>query len=163
MGRTNGTFERYYLRRVRRRSVPTKSKVCLPTKFHQITLFLAPLYSLTMFFVKMSIYLLYHRLFAIDRWKKIAIYSGMGISSCFYLAMFTAELVLCVPRQQESWTSKTYRKRCTREEALSDVHGVFDLVSDLYIFILPLPVLCRLQMSLNKKIGVTATFLTGLM
>ena len=116
-----------------------------------------------MAFAKMALFLLYYRLFALDRWTKIAIYSGMGITSCFYLATFIVQLVLCIPRPQESWTSMTCVERCSRGEGLGDVHGVFGLVSDLYIFILPLPVLYRLQMSLKKKIGVTATFLTGLM
>ena len=159
----SGTFERYCLRHIRSRSVVTKSEACLPTKYHQINFVLSPLYSLTMFFAKMALFLLYYRLFAIDHWTKIAIYSGMGITSSFYLATFIVQLVLCIPRPQESWTSPTCVKRCSRAEGLGDVHGVFGLVSDLYIFILPLPVVYRLQMSLKKKIGVIATFLTGLM
>ena len=41
--------------------------------------------------------------------------------------------------------------------------GIYGLISDLYIFILPLPVLWGLQMSLRKKIAITAIFLAGLM
>ena len=111
----------------------------------------------------MALFLLYYRLFALDRWTKIATYSGMGVTSCFYLATFIVQLVLCIPRPRESWTSMTCVERCSRRHRLRDVHGVFGLVSDVYIFILPLPVIYRLQMSLKKKIGVTAMFLTGLM
>ena len=156
-------FGRYCLRRIRSRSVLTKSEACSPTKYHQISFILSPLYSLTMSFAKMALFLLYYRLFALDHWTRIAIYAGMGITSCFYLATFIVQLVLCIPRPQESWTSMTSVERCSRGEGLGDVHGIFGLVSDLYIFILPLPVLYRLQMSLKKKIGVIATFLTGLM
>ena len=116
-----------------------------------------------MFFAKAALFLLYYRLFALDHWTKISIYFGIGITSCFYLATLIAQLVFCIPRPHESWTSMTCVERCSRGEGLGDVHGVFGLVSDLYIFILPLPVLYRLQMSLKKKIGVIATFLTGLM
>lgn len=159
----SGTFEQYRLRRVRCRSVFTKSAAWLLTRYHQISFVLSPLYSLTMCFAKMALFLLYYRLFSLDRWTKIAIYSGMVIDSCFYVATFIVQLVLCIPRTHESWTSMTCVERCSRGEGLGDVHGVFGLVSDLYIFILPLPVLYHLQMSLKKKIGVTATFLTGLM
>ena len=42
------------------------------------------------------------------------------------------------------------------------IQGIFGLVTDLYIFILPLPMLWRLQMPLKRKLGITAIFLTGL-
>lgn len=41
---------------------------------------IAPLYALTMLLVKIAIFLLYYRFFAIDRWTKIAIHIGMGIT-----------------------------------------------------------------------------------
>ena len=116
-----------------------------------------------MFFAKMALFLLYYRLFGLKRWTKIAIYSEMSITSCFYLATFIVQLVLCVPRRHENWTSLMYLERCSRGNRLGNVHGVFGLVSDLYIFLLPFPILYRLQMSFKKKIGVTAAFLTGLM
>lgn len=124
---------------------------------------IAPLYSITMLLVKIAIFLLYYRFFAIDRWTKIAIHIGMGITSCFYPAMLIVGLVLCTPKPKQSWTSMNYRERCSRDKALAEIFGAFSLVSDLYIFILPLPVLRRLNISSKKKIGVTATFLTGLM
>ena len=125
---------------------------------------IAPLYSLTMLFVKIAIFLLYYRFFAIDRRTKVAIHIGMGVTSCFYPAMVIVGMVLlCFPKPKQSWASMNYRERCSREQALAEIYGVFGLVSDLYILILPLPVLRRLNMSSKKKIGVTATFLTGLM
>lgn len=124
---------------------------------------IAPLYSLTMLLVKIAIFLLYYRFFAIDRWTKIAIHIGMGVTSCFYPAMVIVGMVLCIPEPKQSWESMKTRERCSRVQALAEIYGVFGLVSDLYIFILPLPVLRRLNMSSKKKIGVTATFLTGLM
>ena len=41
--------------------------------------------------------------------------------------------------------------------------GAFNLASDLYIFVLPLPILSSLQMPFGRKLGVGATFGTGLM
>lgn len=124
---------------------------------------IAPLYSLTMLLVKIAIFLLYYRFFSIDRWTRIAIHIGMGVTSCFYPAMVIVEIVLCTPKPKQSWAPMNSRGRCSRGQALAEIYGVFGLVSDLYVFILPLPVLRRLNMSSKKKIGVTATFLTGLM
>ena len=121
------------------------------------------LYSLTMFFAKLALFLLYYRIFALNRWTKIAIYFGVILTGLFYLTSSIVVIVLCIPRRNESWTSMTYVTRCDRAEVMGDVQGIFGLVSDLYIFILPLPVLFRLQMSLKKKLGITAIFLTGFM
>ena len=116
-----------------------------------------------MLFAKAALFLLYYQVFSLDRWTKIAIYIGISITFLFYLANGVANLVLCTPKRNESWTSTPYVERCRRAEVMGDIQGVFGLVSDLYIFVLPFPVLYRLHMSFKKKIGITAVFLTGLM
>lgn len=116
-----------------------------------------------MFFAKLALFLMYYRIFALNRWTRIAIYFGIILNGLFYFASCIGLIILCIPRRSESWTSMTYATRCYHAEAMGDVQGIFGLVSDLYIFILPLPVLFRLQMSLKKKLGITAVFLTGLM
>ena len=58
--------------------------------------------------------------------------------------------------------SPTFEDRCRITVRVSIAHGWFGLLSDLYIFFLPLPVLWGLQMPLKKKLGVAAVFLTGL-
>ena len=116
-----------------------------------------------MFFARLALFLLYHRLFALNRWTRIAIYFGIALNGLFYLASCIALIILCIPRRGESWTSTSYATRCYHAEAMGDVQGIFGLISDIYIFILPLPVLYRLHMSLKKKLGITAVFLTGLM
>ena len=121
------------------------------------------LYSLVMFFVKLALFLLYHRLFAISSGTRIAIYFGITLNGLFYLGSCIVPIILCIPRRNESWTSEIYEKRCYNSEVMGDILGIFGLVSDIYIFILPLPVIFRLQMSLKKKLGITAVFLTGLM
>ena len=116
-----------------------------------------------MFFAKLALFLLYHRLFALNRWTRIAIYFGIALNGLFYLASCIALVILCIPRRGESWTSTKYATRCYHAIAMGDVQGIFGLISDIYIFILPLPVLYKLQMSLKKKLGITAVFLTGIM
>lgn len=116
-----------------------------------------------MFFAKLALFILYYRIFALNRWTKIAIYFGIILTGLFYLASSIVLVVLCIPRRNESWTSMTNVTRCEQAEVMGDVQGIFGLASDLYIFILPLPVLFRLQMSLKKKLGITAIFLTGFM
>lgn len=93
---------------------------------------------------------------------KIAIYFSAVVMACFYLACAVAHFVFCIPRSHEGWLSPTLVTRCYRANVFAIVQGVFNLVSDLFIFILPLPVLFRLKMSFKRKLGITAIFLTGL-
>ena len=116
-----------------------------------------------MFFAKLALLLLYYRMFSPNRWTKIAIYLGITINGLFYLTSSTAILILCIPRRGEAFGLWTYEMRCSRARSIGDVQGIFGLVSDLYTFILPLPVLCKLQISFKKKVGIIAIFLTGMM
>ncbi|MCJ1346583.1 hypothetical protein MMC31_004801, partial [Peltigera leucophlebia] len=43
------------------------------------------------------------------------------------------------------------------------VQGIFNIVSDFYVLVLPLPVVWKLQLPLRKKIAVSAVFMTGLL
>ena len=123
----------------------------------------ALVYSLTMLCAKLALFLLFHRLFASDYWTKIAIHLGITTACLFYIASSVVALILCTPGPSESWVSPTFDARCKPTYKLSQAHGWFGLLSDLYIFFLPLPVLWGLHMPLRKKLGVTAVFLTGLM
>lgn len=120
-------------------------------------------YSLTVNFAKLALFLLYFRIFATNRRNKIAIHLGILANCCFYIGSSIILLVLCVPRSDESWLSPVYAARCRQTTKMGIIQGVFGLLSDLYIFILPLPILWRLQMPLRRKLGITAIFLTGLM
>ena len=117
-------------------------------------------YNLTMVFAKLALFLLYHRLFASHRWTKIAICLGSIMSCLIYGAFSIAYCVLCIPGPGESWISTNCVQKTTKQNYFQ---GAFNLASDLYIFVLPLPVLSSLQMPLRRKLGVTATFGTGFM
>ena len=116
-----------------------------------------------MLFAKLALFLLYYRLFASVYWTKIAIYLGIITTYLFYIACTMAFLILCVPRPGESWMSSRFNARCAPMVHVASAQAWFGLLSDLYIFFLPLPVLWGLQMPLRKRLRVAAVFLTGLM
>lgn len=115
-----------------------------------------------MLFAKLALFLLYYNLFASDYWTRIAIYLGMIAVCLFYIACSIAFFILCLPRPGESWISPSFDARCTPIVKVASAHAWFGLLSDLYIFFLPLPVLWGLHMPLRKKLRVAAVFLTGL-
>ena len=120
-------------------------------------------YNPSIFFAKLALFLLYFRLFSSNRNIRIAIYLGIIIGGLFYLSADIVFLVTCVPRRGVKWASPQFAAQCSPAANMNYVQGIFGVVSDLYIFILPLPVLWNLQMPTRKKLGITAIFITGLM
>lgn len=118
-------------------------------------------YGPTIFFAKLTLLLLYFRLFSFSRWTGAAIYFGITATGVFYAATTVAYGTQCVRRPGQKWLVAS--ERCTSTFDITYAQGTFGVVSDIYIFILPMSVLWGLQMSLSKKLGVAAIFLTGLM
>ena len=119
-------------------------------------------YGPTAFFAKLSLFWLYLRLFRPDYWTRILIYFGICITFVFYTATTVAGGVLCIPRSEESWAEVAFT-RCQKNVITGFYLGIFNVVSDLYILILPIPVIWQLQMPTRKKIGVCAIFMTGIL
>lgn len=74
--------------------------------------------------------------------------------------------MLCRPtddQPQVPYLGPQAGSRCHRIQPLKIGTGVVNLVSDLYLILIPLPAVWSLQMPLQKKISVSAMFLTGLM
>ncbi|MCJ1242111.1 hypothetical protein MMC14_010118, partial [Varicellaria rhodocarpa] len=119
---------------------------------------------ITFFFIKLSILLLYLRIFSLNLRTRYFIY--FGVSAIFVFTVVSTILygVLCVPHKHESWQETSASPRCSSsQEGLETANGVFNAVSDIYILLLPLPSIWRLQLPMRKKTGLIATFLTGLL
>ena len=90
------------------------------------------------------------------------IYLGILTTFVFYTAITMAEGVLCIPRPGESWLETAFT-RCRNDVFVGFILGIFNVVSNFYILILPIPVIWQLQMPTRKKIGVCAIFMTGIL
>jgi hypothetical protein len=116
------------------------------------------------FFAKLSIFLLYLRLFGPNKWTKYLTYIGIAMTFAVYTATTFAFGYLCVRRPGETWYESQTSDRClVNSIPLYYIQGIFGLLSDLYIFFLPVPVVWRLQMPLKRRIGVMAIFATGIL
>lgn len=121
------------------------------------------LYGPTVFFAKFTLLMLYHRIFSPDRWTRLFIYFGIGVIFIVYTVTASMFLGLCVPRKGESWALALLSSRCRATIVIAYIQGIFNIVSDFYVLVLPLPVLWKLQLPLRKKVGVSAVFITGLL
>lgn len=105
--------------------------------------------------------MLYLRLFDSKLWFRYA--SWVGIVSAFVIYIHSVPLIasFCVPRNGDRWASLATFARCKRASADALAQGAGNIALDMYLLLLPLPVICRLQMPLKRKIGVAAVFLFG--
>lgn len=101
----------------------------------------------TMLCVKLSLLLLYLRIFAPDKATRYLIYLGITIcigaySTLMFLAIFLNVVLLI---------------------ATNKALGVVNLSSDVYIFFVPMAAIMKLPLSTKKKVGVMLIFMAGIM
>lgn len=107
---------------------------------------LAIIYEPTTYLTKLSLLLVYHRLFSIHRTTRYLIYLGIAANTIFYFIMMLLFVFL---------------KTVAAGRILSIVLGGVNVLSDFYIFCIPISAVSRLQMPLRRKIGVMTVFFTG--
>ena len=113
--------------------------------------------------IKTTILLLYLRVFSPRRWSPfdLIIRVFIMIICVFYFAISIAKLCQCLPRAR-IW-DKSVPGTCLNLPALLDTSGLFNIISDTCILLVPLKGIWRLQMSRKRKIGVYAVFTVGTM
>ena len=67
---------------------------------------------------------------------------------------------MCNPREK-LWNPLINTGRCFNSNTNSESSGIFNVVSDFVILILPMPCLSKLQMRTRKKIWMMGIFATG--
>lgn len=115
-------------------------------------------------FLKLTMLALYLRLFKPVRYVNWMIKIGIAVIIPFYAACMVATLVLCLPRpgDEGGWLSLQQRARCdTPQIIVGKTQSVFNAISDIYIFMIPLFSISGLHLSRKRKVGVIAIFFTG--
>ena len=118
------------------------------------------------FFIKLSILLQYLRIFAPTRKGNMFIYVGAHICIWSGLVMYLVETVIdidmCTPREK-IWNPLLETGRCFDIYATFKASGIYNVISDFAIFVLPMPSVWKLQLSFKKRILMTTVFATGLL
>lgn len=118
-------------------------------------------YNPVMFFAKLSLFLLYLHLFSLS---KIKIFVYVGIVSIFvvYTGITIGWGVICLPQRGKGWMDVLFDQKCVvTSKKINYIVGSFGVISDLYILVLPIPVILRSNLSRKQKIKVCAVFMTG--
>ncbi|KAL6715498.1 hypothetical protein ACLMJK_006459 [Lecanora helva] len=121
------------------------------------------LYDITVALIKISILLQYLRIFVPAKIGNMAMFIAIQVCiwACliFYAVSVAFEVAMCSPRQK-IW-NPLLPGHCFDNNATVLATGLFNVISDLAILLLPMPILWRLQIPLRDKLMTVAVFGTG--
>ena len=114
------------------------------------------------FFTKVSLLILYLRLFSPKLSARRALYCAIAFAFCLYWINVPVNTYYCTPRPGHSWGLSADDK-CAKTIVLAPIQGSLDVALDVFILAAPISVIAKLKMSRRKKLGVLAVFMTGIL
>lgn len=109
--------------------------------------------------IKIAVFLLYLRLFRINRNFRCWVYFGM-LFCCLYSAVYwgisNASIIECNTAQSQ------YIALCANSGITTLVMAIFNVITDFYVLVLPIRMVMRLSGKQGRKVGLMAVFLCGL-
>ncbi|KAE8350515.1 hypothetical protein BDV28DRAFT_162899 [Aspergillus coremiiformis] len=115
------------------------------------------------FFAKSSIFLMYLQIFTVLKPIRFAIYFGLFFTFILYWVGVPLESYFAAPHVGETWESLLTNGSPHHLIYWGLVQGSLSVALDIYIFILPLPMLSRLHLPRRKRLQVVAIFSTAMM
>jgi len=116
-------------------------------------------YFLTVGIPKLAILAFYLRIFTIRSYR-IIVYVLMGIVVATAIITSIISLNLCRPFKY-NWDRTIPGGSCYKETVFFEWGSFPNIVTDVAIIVLPMPVVWRLHTTRNMKVGLTLTFLLG--
>lgn len=111
--------------------------------------------------VKISILLLYLRLFSTNRRTRTAAYMLIAFIAAYLFALETSLLFGCRPLRKLS--NSEIPGTCINRNQHMLAQASLNIISDLFVLALPIPIALRLRVSTRQKIGVLILFGVGSM
>ncbi|KAL8817044.1 MAG: hypothetical protein Q9223_004056 [Gallowayella weberi] len=112
-------------------------------------------YGPVMFFTKLSLFILYYRLFNPSNIMRYLIFFGVAFNFLFYTIYLFIYAFYC---------PNTSKRAPTCEHSIKDIGVVaaaINIASDFYILLIPLCAISNLQLPPKRKLGLLAIFFTG--
>ena len=113
------------------------------------------LYILGIMFAKVSLLMLFLAIFSIKRWFRWFCYGMMAFVVAYSLLFFIMLATYCNPPEM-TWKSIGWTKpgKCLDVPKMYWANGGLNIVTDVVLMIMPLPLVFKLQMSTRKKWGL---------
>lgn len=143
------------------------SHISLILANYQLGTIIQAVYGPCIWLIKLALFVLYLEVFGLLRWLRYLVFIGAFVTGIFYITVGVSFIVFCIPtdgHSRFSYVSALEAPRCTRPTGpLGIALAVVNVVSDLYLILIPLPAVWSLQLPLRRKLGISAMFLTGSM
>ncbi|KAK2589608.1 hypothetical protein QQS21_012717 [Conoideocrella luteorostrata] len=112
--------------------------------------------------IKLSILFLWKRLFGRSKALTILCYVMIGVIVAWTIAFFFETVFQCGSNWPMNWAPIfVFLAECTASLDVLTVFGVSDVVTDLIILAMPIPLIWSLRMPRKKKVAVTGIFALG--
>ncbi|KAK2606344.1 hypothetical protein QQS21_003275 [Conoideocrella luteorostrata] len=111
---------------------------------------------------KLSILLLYLRIFRMNKTLRMAIWGGVALICVAYLPNIAVSSYFCAARVGEAW-GPVVGLRCADRGSLKWLiaSAALSVLLDFYILVLPIPQIMSLKMSVRRRLGVCLIFFTA--
>ncbi|KAL9053344.1 MAG: hypothetical protein Q9206_003972 [Seirophora lacunosa] len=119
-------------------------------------------YVLVILLTKVSILLLYLRLFSPTPALRTTIHINLWANAVFYVACIFAVLFICNPRAA-LWKPDVGLVHCHDQRTVRIASAAVNGISDVAILVIPISVVWRLQMQRKKKLRAIAVLASGLL
>ncbi|KAI9036935.1 putative integral membrane protein [Aspergillus affinis] len=130
------------------------------TKLLQLIIPLQFLWVLSLSCTKISILLLYLRIFPVT-WLVGIAWTTIGVIVAWAIATILAGCLICRPFAF-NWDQTIPGGSCGNQVTSFTATGVINLVTDVVVLVIPMPLLYRLQMATYKKVTLITVFGLGL-
>ncbi|KAJ6122974.1 hypothetical protein N7512_005439 [Penicillium capsulatum] len=95
-------------------------------------------------------------------WHRKLVWGSVGFCVVSWLACMLTHICLCTPVHR-NWQIQPYPgDYCTLRQPLYIVIAVFNVLSDILILIIPIPILTKLQVPLQRKLILAVMFSSGI-
>lgn len=90
------------------------------------------------------------------------IYGGIAFAFCIYFPSIPLAAWFCAPHVGQAWGPQA-GKNCPDLLPWILTQAVLSLFLDLYIFVIPMPTLMKLNLPKGRKFGVLSVFATAIL
>lgn len=109
---------------------------------------------------------MYHQLFRIHRWIRVCVWVGILFGIAIYVPSIPLAAILSAPKVGQTWEEELEYLASTGDKSFiywGPIQGSCSVLLDLFIFVMPLPVLKNLQLPTKRKLQLFALFATALL
>ncbi|KAF7928594.1 uncharacterized protein EAE98_005650 [Botrytis deweyae] len=115
-------------------------------------------------FTKLSVVLLYRRLFVVNRQFNIWSAILCVIIILWTISFFFAVLFQCGTHMSAFWTNGTlFAQYCDTESWETTIFCITDVLTDFAILLTPIPVVWKLKMSMGARLALCSVFALGIL